>query len=80
MISIIGKYRHFRNRQLYQVIGVALDTVTRDKVVLYNALYDCPELTEEYGDNPIFTRPYDEFFENVEHEGNRVPRFELINE
>ena len=76
----IGKYRHFRNLQNYQVLGVAFDTSTDSKVVMYQALYDCPELADEYGVNPIFTRPYDMFFGTVEHEGKTVPRFEYIGE
>jgi len=75
-----GKYRHFRNRKDYQVLGVAFDTSTDSKVVLYQALYECEELKEEYGKNPVFTRPYDDFFGKVEHEGKIVPRFEYIGE
>jgi hypothetical protein len=76
----LGQYCHFRNRKNYQVIGVAFDTATDSKVVLYQALYDCPELAKEYGANPVFTRPYDQFFGEVEHEGKMVPRFEYISE
>ena len=75
----LGKYRHYKNK-LYNVIGVALDTTTQGKVVLYKALYDCLDLKDEYGDDPIFTRPYNEFFGTVEVDGKTVKRFEYIGE
>jgi len=53
--------------------------VTRGKVVLYTALYDCPELKDEYGDDPIFTRPYDEFHGMVDVDGKTVRRFEFVD-
>jgi hypothetical protein len=72
-----GRYRNYKNK-FYNVIGVALDTATRSKVVLYKALYECPDLKDEYGDDPIFTRPYDEFFGKVEVDGKSVNRFECV--
>lgn len=73
----LGRYRHYKGRY-YHVLGVALDTETRAKMVLYKALYACPDLTEEFGDDPIFTRPYSLFFSTIEHEGKIVPRFEYM--
>ncbi len=75
----LGKYRHYKGKD-YSVFDVAFDTTTDGKVVLYHALYDCPELTQEYGANPIFTRPYEEFLGSVEIEGKIVRRFEYIGE
>lgn len=76
----IGKYRHFRTRKSYDIIGVAMHSETQEKMVLYRALYKCPDLDEEYGYHPYFVRPYDMFLETVEHEGKTVPRFEYIGE
>lgn len=76
----LGKYRHFRNRKSYQVIDVAMHTETREKMVIYKALYDCLELAADFGPNPYFVRPYNMFIENVEHEGKTVPRFEYLGE
>jgi hypothetical protein len=77
--TITGTYKHYKGH-LYDVMGVALDTVTQGKVVLYHALYDTPNLKEEYGDKPIFTRPFDEFFSDIELDGKTMPRFELVND
>jgi hypothetical protein len=73
----LGRYKHYKGK-FYQVIGVALDKAIENKVVLYHALYNCPELLDEYGPNPIFTRPYNEFFAEVEYDGHKMPRFEYV--
>ncbi|WP_434626865.1 DUF1653 domain-containing protein [Chromobacterium sp. CV08] len=64
-----GIYQHFRNRQLYQVLGVAKHSETQEPMVMYRALY---------GDYGLWARPAAMFDETVEHEGERVPRFALI--
>ncbi|MBM2886664.1 DUF1653 domain-containing protein [Chromobacterium phragmitis] len=64
-----GIYQHFRNRQLYQVLDVAMHTETNEPIVMYRALYG------EYG---LWARPAAMFTETVEHEGCLVPRFALI--
>lgn len=74
-----GIYRHYKGKD-YQVIGVALHTETQEKTVLYHALYDCPDLKDEYGDNPVFARPYAMFTGTIEYEGKTVPRFEYIGD
>lgn len=67
-----GTYRHNKKGQLYEVIGVALQTETNDPLVIYR-----PILESEYD---IFARPYDMFIEIVEVNGHQVPRFEKIND
>ncbi|MCR4328534.1 MAG: DUF1653 domain-containing protein [Patescibacteria group bacterium] len=74
-----GVYRHYKGKQ-YKVLGVALHTETREKMVLYKALYDCPDLKEEFGDDPLFVRPYNMFVEEVEVDGIKKPRFEWVRE
>ncbi|MEO9383249.1 DUF1653 domain-containing protein [Chromobacterium phragmitis] len=64
-----GIYQHFRNRQLYQVLGTASHSETREPLVMYRALYG------EYG---LWARPAAMFEEMVEHEGRMVPRFSLL--
>lgn len=72
-----GRYQHYKGK-FYQVTGIALNTETREKLVLYKALYDVSELKEEYGDEPIFARPYKMFIEQVTVGDKKVPRFKLV--
>ena len=44
---------------LYEFIGVATHSETRDRVVVYRALY---------GDKGLFVRPYEMFIGEVDHE------------
>jgi len=72
-----GKYKHYKGKQ-YEVLGVVLHTETQEKMVLYRALYNCPDLYEEYGKNPFFVRPYEMFNEQVEVDNKLIPRFVYI--
>ena len=73
----LGKYKHYKGK-FYEVIGIAKHTETGEKLVLYKALYDCPDLLEEYGADPVFARPYSMFFETVKANGKEVSRFEFV--
>ena len=73
----LGYYKHYKG-PIYQVIGVALDTERNEAVVLYHACYPTPELTTDYGKNPIFARPLSMFTEHIEHNNARVPRFNYL--
>lgn len=73
----LGKYHHYKG-QYYQVIGTALHTETREEMVLYQALYPVPELQDQYGDNPTFTRPRHDFEAIIEVDGIKRPRFQLV--
>jgi hypothetical protein len=44
---------------LYEFIGIAIHSETRDRVVVYRALY---------GDKGLFVRPYEMFMEEVDHD------------
>lgn len=44
---------------LYEYIGVAMHSETRDRMVVYRALY---------GEKGLFVRPYEMFMEEVDHE------------
>ena len=73
----MGIYEHYKG-QRYEVIGFAHHTETKTPMVLYKALYDVPELTEIYGEDVVFTRPYELFIESVTIDGIQVPRFHFI--
>lgn len=67
-----GTYRHNKKGQLYEVIGVALQTETNESLVIYRPLY-----SNEY---ELFARPHDMFIETVEINGQHVPRFEKLDD
>lgn len=57
----VGKvYRHFRGN-LYLIEGIATDSVSDEKVVVYRALY---------GNCDLYVRPYDMFVEKVDKKLN----------
>jgi len=67
-----GTYRHFKGN-LYSLEGVGYDSETKEKLVIYKALYD---------DQKVWCRPYDMFFSEVDHEKHpevkQRYRFELV--
>jgi len=57
-----GIYKHYKGN-LYQVFHVATHSETREKVVVYQCLYD---------DYSIWVRPYEMFCEQVTLENGQV--------
>ena len=72
-IKIHGIYKHFKGN-LYMVEDVATHSETREKYVVYRALY---------GDNNLYIRLYEMFLEEVDKEKypnvKQKCRFELQN-
>ena len=75
-----GLYQHTKSGRLYEVVVPVLHTETGEKLVLYRALYRSNDLADEYGDYPLFVRPYEMFFEEIELGGQRVPRFQKVDD
>lgn len=63
-----GIYRHFKGNK-YQVINIVRHSENQQYMVLYRALY---------GDHGLWVRPLQMFIEEIEVEGQKRPRFELI--
>lgn len=65
-LRIKGIYKHFKG-DYYIVEDVAYNSETLEKMVIYRQLY---------GDNKLWCRPYDMFFEEVNKNGQKY-RFEF---
>lgn len=57
-VKLHGTYRHFKG-DYYLVEGIVFHSETKEKMVLYRALY---------GDGRLWARPYDMWLEEVDHE------------
>ena len=63
-----GLYRHYKGND-YKVIDTVTHSETEETMVLYQP---------QYGDRGLWVRPIGMFFEEVEIEGEMVPRFQFI--
>ena len=71
----VGKtYQHYKNKHNYKVLNFAIHTETGEEMVIYQGLYEAPDL----GLNPIFARPKEMFEEVVLLDGEKVDRFSLV--
>lgn len=73
-----GVYEHYKStpedRRYYQVLGFARHTETDEILTVYIPLYVVPEHTGLR----LQVRPLDMFVEDVEHNGETMPRFRYI--
>lgn len=53
-----------RNIYLYKILAIAEHTETKEKLVIYQALYDNNEMGIHFG---VYARPYDMFMSEVDH-------------
>lgn len=67
----LGIYQHFKGMN-YRVLGLVKHSETLEDLVLYEALYD-----NKLG--KLWVRPKDMFFEEVEIEGKKIPRFAFLS-
>lgn len=64
----LGRYRHYKGHE-YEVIGVARHSETLEPLVVYRPLYNT---------SGLWVRPHAMFFEEVEVDGTKRPRFQRI--
>lgn len=64
-----GRYRHYKGND-YQVVGVARHSETAEQLVVYQPLY---------GERGLWVRPLSMFIEQVEVDGQLVPRFDYLD-
>lgn len=64
-----GRYRHYKGGE-YEVIGAARHSETHEPLVVYRPLYN---------GSGLWVRPHAMFFEDVEIDGQRRPRFARVS-
>jgi hypothetical protein len=65
-----GKYIHYKGNE-YLVIGCATHSETEENLVVYQP---------QYGDKGLWVRPLDMFLEDVDVNGEILPRFRYVDE
>ena len=65
-----GRYRHYKGKD-YQVIDIATHSETLETLVVYRPLY---------GEGALWVRPLAMFSEDVQVEGQNLPRFRRISD
>lgn len=68
-----GKCQHYKGK-FYEVIDIARHSEILEELVVYRALYN----SEEFGDNSLWVRQKEMFFENVSVNGVETPRFKFV--
>lgn len=68
IMTRLGKHKHYKGKE-YEVIRVAKHSETQEEMVIYRALY---------GKGVIWVRPIQMFQEEMEIDGNKIPRFQYI--
>jgi len=68
--TLLGRYRHFKGGE-YELVALARCSETQTLQVVYRALY---------ADRDLWVRPYAMFFEDIERDGQRMPRFARLDQ
>ena len=63
-------YRHFKGG-VYRFIGIAKHSETLEEIVVYQSVSEAGQ---------IWVRPKAMFFEEIERDGKRMPRFQELSE
>jgi len=64
-----GIYEHYKGMR-YQLLAVGRHSETLEEVVIYQALY---------GEGDIWVRPLEMFIENIDKDGETLPRFKRVD-
>lgn len=67
-------YEHYKWKQ-YEVMGEAFDSENLWKMVVYKALYT----SSEFWENALWVRPKNDFFDMVDIDEKKIPRFRFIS-
>lgn len=73
---LCGKYQHYKSGKLYEVIGVANHSETLEELIVYKALYQ----SDQFGENHMWVRPRQMFFEELLYNGTMVERFKYVED
>ena len=71
-----GRYQHYKTEKLYEVIGTALHSETHEEMIIYKALYNC----NQFSNNQVWVRPKKMFLQKIFYKGNTIPRFKYTDE
>ena len=78
-LTVGSIWKHYRNKKLYLIEHVnVVHTETLEEMVVYRSLYNSD--TTKFMNFQVWTRPQCMFLDMIEHNGNTVPRFELISD
>jgi len=67
-----GIYLHYKGNK-YELIDIVRHSETTEEMVLYKPLYKNKDFPDQ-----MWVRPKEMFFEDVEIQGKKIPRFKLI--
>ena len=68
-------WKHYKEDHLYKIIALPKHSDTYENMVVYEAQYEPTDT-----DNKLWVKETAEFLKEIEWQGKRVPRFELISD
>jgi hypothetical protein len=67
------RWKHYKGGE-YEVLGIVIHSETLEEMVIYKMLYD----SHDFKKGTVWVRPSKIWFEEVEWEGKKMKRFELV--